>query len=246
MPIASLPVHTSTLEVVRFTPGPQLPVVDKLHPQVRRSCGSSPKPAVTCVSDSRQFSSLHTKFVAHVPSMCPLVVMAWLTAPEAVDRLAHRLGRPLGDRPVGPCLVLVVRLILDANYRRARRVPQSLGRMAVGFSLAMVRRPAGLLGCTVWPDSGFLARPLGGAAVDSCLDQRVYRAVQACGEQDLAPAALAVQRRGRVSSAAGDLPDSFEDQPGQQAADDPGDDGYRLVQQFEHGRLRPKVINLPG
>jgi hypothetical protein len=28
-----------------------------------------------------------------------------LTAPEAVDRLAHRLGRPLGDRPVGPCLV---------------------------------------------------------------------------------------------------------------------------------------------
>ena len=27
---------------------------------------------------------------------------------------------------------------------------------------------------------------------------------------------------------------------------DPGDDGYRLVQQFEAGRLRPKVINLPG
>jgi len=100
----------------------------------------------------------------HVPSMCPLVVMAWLTAPE-------------GDRPVGPCLVLVVRRTLDANYRRARRVPRSLGRLAVGFSLAMVRRPAGLLGCTVWPDSGSLARPLGGAAVDSCLDQRVYRAV---------------------------------------------------------------------
>jgi hypothetical protein len=42
-----------------------------------------------------------------------------------------------------------------------------------------------LLECTAWPDSGFLARPLGGAAVDSRLDQRVYRALQACGQQDL-------------------------------------------------------------
>src|SRR5215472_17824854 len=44
---------------------------------------------------------------------------ASLTAPEAVDRLAHHLGRPLGERPVGPCLVLVGSADpLDANYRR--------------------------------------------------------------------------------------------------------------------------------
>ena len=57
--------------------------------------------------------------------------------------------------------------------------------MGVGFSLAVVGRLAGLLGCTVWPDAGFLARILRCAAVDSRLDQRVYHALQACGEQDL-------------------------------------------------------------
>ena len=60
---------------------------------------------------------------------------------------------------------------------RLRGVPRSPGRTGGGFSLAVVRRLVGLLECSAWPDSGFLARPLGGAAVDSRFDQRVYRAM---------------------------------------------------------------------
>src|SRR5271155_745315 len=84
--------------------------------------------------------------------------------------------------------------------------PRLPGGMDGGFSLAAVGRPVRLLERTVWPDSGFLARPLGGAAVDSRFDQRVYRAVQTCGQQDLPPSrapnpsAQARQIRGRRSS----------------------------------------------
>src|SRR5580704_12585624 len=43
-----------------------------------------------------------------------------------------------------------------------------------GFSFVMVGRLAGMIERTVWPDSDCLARPLGGATIDSRLDQRVY------------------------------------------------------------------------
>jgi hypothetical protein len=42
----------------------------------------------------------------------------------------------------------------------------------------MVGRLVGMIERTVWPDSDCLARPLGGATIDSRLDQRVYRAMQ--------------------------------------------------------------------
>src|SRR5208282_4066168 len=114
-----------------------------------------------------------------------------------------------------------------------------LAAWTAALSLAMVRRLVRLLESTAWPDSGFLARPLGGAAVDSRFDQRVYRAMQTCGQQDLPPAALRIHRRRRVRSAADDLPDPFEDQPAEQAANDPGHDCHRLIQQLEHRRLPP-------
>jgi hypothetical protein len=47
-----------------------------------------------------------------------------------------------------------------------------------GFSFVMVGRLVGMIERTVWPDSDCLARPLGGATIDSRLDQRVYRAMQ--------------------------------------------------------------------
>jgi len=53
------------------TSDPWSPVVDELQPPVSCSCGMSLKPAVTCIFGSRQFSSLHAVFGAHVPSMCP-------------------------------------------------------------------------------------------------------------------------------------------------------------------------------
>jgi hypothetical protein len=56
------------------TPRPCLPVVDELHSLVIRSCGLAPKPIVTCVFGSRQFSSLHAIFGVHVPSVCPVEV----------------------------------------------------------------------------------------------------------------------------------------------------------------------------
>jgi hypothetical protein len=77
-----------------------------------------------------------------------------------------------------------------------RRGPRSPGRTGGGFILAVVRRLVRLLEGTAWPDPGFLARPPGGAAVDSRLDQHVYHTMRACGQQDLSPAALGVQRRG--------------------------------------------------
>lgn len=56
--------------------------------------------------------------------------------------------------------------------------PRSLVCAGGGFSFVMAGRPVGVLEGAVWPDSGLLARPLGGAAVNSRLDQRVYRAMQ--------------------------------------------------------------------
>jgi hypothetical protein len=56
--------------------------------------------------------------------------------------------------------------------------PRSLVCAGGGFSFVMVGRPVGVLEGAGWPDSGLLARPLGGAAVNSRLDQRVYRAMQ--------------------------------------------------------------------
>ena len=74
---------------------------------------------------------------------------------------------------------------VDDRLRRGH-----LAASTAALSLAVVRRLVRLLEGAAWPDPGFLARPLGGAAVDSRLDQRVYRTLQACGQQDLPPAAL--------------------------------------------------------
>src|SRR5271155_4713491 len=130
------------------------------------------------------------------------------------DRTMIRSVRPSSPPP---------RRIEVDNPSAAR--PRLPGGMDGGFSLAAVGRPVRLLERTVWPDSGFLARPLGGAAVDSRFNQRVYRAMQTCGQQDLPPpAALRIHRRRGVRSAADDLPDPFEDKPAEQAANDPGHD----------------------
>jgi len=99
---------------------------------------------------------------------------------------------------------------------RLRRGRGHLAAWAAALAWLWSGRLVRLLEGTAWPDSGFLARPLGGAAVDSRLDQRVYRPMQACGQQDLPPAALRVHRRRRVRSAADDLPDPFEDHPAAQ------------------------------
>jgi hypothetical protein len=73
-----------------------------------------------------------------------------------------------------------VRSDLDAGRRAVagscpRRLPGCTGG---GFSFVTVRRLVGMIERTVWPDSDCLARPLGGATIDSRLDQRVYRAMQ--------------------------------------------------------------------
>jgi hypothetical protein len=46
-------------------------VVDEPQSLVIRSCGLAPKPVLTCVFGSQQFSSLHAISGVHVPSMCP-------------------------------------------------------------------------------------------------------------------------------------------------------------------------------
>ena len=62
-----------------------------------------------------------------------------LTAPEAVDRLAHDLDRPLGERPVGPCLVRGAQLTpsmrtigTEVNDGRLRRWPGQRQRLGTG------------------------------------------------------------------------------------------------------------------
>ncbi len=56
-------------------------VVDEPQPLVICSCGLAPRPRVTWVFGSRQFSSLHVVSGAHVPWMCPA---------SAGDRLLRR------------------------------------------------------------------------------------------------------------------------------------------------------------
>src|SRR5215471_21730346 len=94
--------------------------------------------------------------------------------------------------------------------------------MAVSASLRD-RLDVGLLAFIAGPDPGELARRLGGAAVNGGLDHCEYRALQRGGQQDLSPALLLVGRLGRVISPADDLPDPFEDQAGEQAAQHAGD-----------------------
>lgn len=48
-----------------------LTVVDEPYPLVTASCSSTSRSFMTCVSSSRQFSSLHVVIGAYVPSMCP-------------------------------------------------------------------------------------------------------------------------------------------------------------------------------
>ncbi len=75
-------------------PGPWPAVVDELHALVTASCSLTTKLLMTCVSGSRQFSSLHVVFGAHVPSMCPV-------GPEASSsRTTGGPACPLGTVPM--------------------------------------------------------------------------------------------------------------------------------------------------
>jgi len=57
------------------------PVVDEPQRLVMHSCRFAPKPTLSCVFVSHQFSPLHPVSGAHVPSMCPAWMSSGLTAP---------------------------------------------------------------------------------------------------------------------------------------------------------------------
>src|SRR5262249_36620681 len=91
------------------------------------------------------------------------------------------------------------------------------------------------------PAPGQPTYPFGAAPVDGRLDDREDRALQRRRRQDLRPAAVLVERVGRLVLAGRELPDLLAHVPRDQPGTGPGDQPDRPVQQLLHPDLRCRV-----